>query len=131
MTIDPKAVAEMAAAYTVAWNSGSADAVAAFFAEDAEFIINRGELWKKRSGVAEMAAGFFHDVPDLVLNSDDVRCSDTHAVNIWTITGHHVDTGNPVSVRGWEEWELTADLKIKTSRGWYDAEDYARQIEGK
>ena len=38
--IDPDAVAKMAADYTAAWNSKSAEAVASFYAEDGEIIIN-------------------------------------------------------------------------------------------
>ena len=32
---------------------------------------------------------------------------------------------------GWEEWDLDADLKVKASRGWFDADDYARQTAAK
>jgi len=127
---DPNDVAQMAADYTAAWNSKSAAAVAAFFAEDGEIVINRGEPWRGRERVREMAAGFYADVPDLSLTCDDVRCSGNHAVYVWTFTGHHAGTGRPLAIRGWEEWELGADLKVKSSRGWFDAEDYARQAEG-
>lgn len=37
---------------------------------------------------------------------------------------------NPLRVRGWEEWELNDDLKVVASRGWFDANDYARQAGG-
>jgi len=127
---DPNDVAQMAADYTAAWNSKSAAAVAAFFAEDGEIVINRGEPWRGRERVREMAAGFYADVPDLSLTCYDVRCSGNHAVYVWTFTGHHAGTGRPLAIRGWEEWELGADLKVKSSRGWFDAEDYARQAEG-
>lgn len=70
-----------------------------------------------------MAAGFFSDVPDLKLVCDGVRC----AVDLWTFTGTHAGTKRPLHVSGWEEWELDADYKVKASRGWYDADDYARQ----
>ncbi len=127
---DPAAVARMAREHTAAWNSKSAEAVASFYAEDGEIIINRGEPWTGRMAVAEMAAGFHADVPDLALVCDDVRVSGSHAVYVWTFTGHDSGTGNPLTVKGWEEWELDADLKVKASRGWFDAADYARQVEG-
>ena len=114
--------------YAAAWNAASPEAVAGFFTEDCVFIINRGDPWDGPAQVAEMAAGFFADVPDLKLVSDDIRLSGTHAVNVWTFSGNHVATGNAVKVRGWEEWELTEDGKIREARGWYDAEDYARQV---
>jgi hypothetical protein len=36
-------------------------------------------------------------------------------------------SGNALRVSGWEEWDLDADHKVKASRGWFDADDYARQ----
>lgn len=128
--IDPKAVAEMAARYTDAWNSKSAAAVASFYAEDGEIVINRGEPWSGRSRVQDMAAGFYADVPDLTLTCDDVRVSGNHALFVWSFTGHDASSGNPLHIRGWEEWELNDDLKVAASRGWFDAEDYARQAGG-
>lgn len=74
-----------------------------------------------------MAAGFFSDVLDLKLVCDGVRCAGDHVVYLWTFTGTHAETKRPLYVSGWEEWELDADYKVKASRGWYDADDYARQ----
>ena len=31
-------------------------------------------------------------------------------------------------VSGWEEWELDGGMKITSSLGWFDAEDYERQV---
>ena len=128
--IDPKKVEQMAADYKAAWNSKSAEAVASFFAPDGEIIINRGEPWSGRARVRDMAAGFYADVPDLSLTCDEVRCSGNHVVYVWTFTGHDATTGRPLNIRGWEEWELGEDLKVMASRGWFDAEDYARQAGG-
>ena len=77
-----------------------------------------------------MSAGFHADVPDLALTCDDIRHAGDHAVFVWTFTGHDANTGNPLTVHGWEEWELGGDLKVKASLGWFDADDYARQVEG-
>jgi len=129
--IAPNAVKEMAHAYTAAWNSKSPEAVASFYAENGQIIINRGEPWIGRSGIQEMAAGFYNDVPDLSLTCNDIRCAGAHAVYVWTFTGHHAETGRQLIVRGWEEWELGDDLKVKASLGWFDAEEYARQVEGR
>jgi uncharacterized protein (TIGR02246 family) len=110
MTVDPEAVRAMASAYTAAWNSGSPEAVASFYAPDGHIVINRGEPWVNRKGISEMAAGFFADVPDLTLKCDDVRCAGNHAAYFWTFTGTHAATKNPLRVSGWEEWDLVADL---------------------
>ena len=47
---------------------------------------------------------------------------------LWTFTGHYSGNNNPLKVQGWEEWDLADDLSIDASRGWFDAEDYARQL---
>jgi uncharacterized protein (TIGR02246 family) len=128
--IDPKAIAQKAADYTAAWSSGSAQAVAAHYAEDGVIIINNGDPWNGRAKVQEMAEGFYTDVPDLNLKCDSIRSSGTHAVFAWSFTGHDADTKNPLHILGWEEWELGEDLKVKSSRGWFDADEYARQVAG-
>ncbi len=127
MALDHETVSRLAAAYTAAWNSGSPEAVAAFYAQDGQIVINRGNPWIGRKGIVDMAAGFFADVPDLKLVCDDVRCAGDHVAYFWTFTGTHASTKNPLRVVGWEEWDLDADLKVAASRGWYDADDYARQ----
>ena len=127
MTVDHEKVSQIAAAYTAAWNSGSPDAVACFYAPDGQIVINRGRPWVGRQGISDMAAGFFADVPDLQLVCDEVRCADDHVAYCWTFTGTHAATKRPLRVVGWEEWDLDADLKVTASRGWYDAADYQRQ----
>jgi uncharacterized protein (TIGR02246 family) len=130
MAIDHDKVLDVAKAYTAAWNTGSAAAVAAFYAEDGGIVINNGEPWKGRNRVADMAAGFFADVPDMQLVCDQVRCAGNHIAYLWTFTGTHAGTKNPLRISGWEEWDLGMDYKVKASRGWFDAADYARQVAG-
>jgi uncharacterized protein (TIGR02246 family) len=121
---------DIAAAYTAAWNSKSPEAVASFYAQDGVIVINRGEPWQGRSRVADMAAGFYADVPDLTLTCDSVRAAGDHVIYVWTFTGHDAGTGNPLTIHGWEEWDMDADMKVKASRGWFDAEEYGRQAAG-
>jgi uncharacterized protein (TIGR02246 family) len=117
-------------AYTAAWNSGSPDAVAAHYAEHGQIVINGGTPWRDRAGIAQMAAGFYADVPDLTLVCDGVRVAGDHMVYLWTFTGHHAETHNPLTIAGWEEWDLDADHAVSASRGCYDGADYARQAAG-
>jgi uncharacterized protein (TIGR02246 family) len=130
MTPGDESVRKIADAYTAAWNSGSADGVATFFAEDGGIVINRGSPWEGRAGVAQMAAGFFADVPDLTLVCDGIRVAGDHVAYLWTFTGTHAGSGRPLRVSGWEEWDLDDAGKVKASRGWFDADDYARQATG-
>ena len=103
MTID---IAAIAADYTAAWNSGSAEAVASFYAPDGNIVINRGTPWEGRAGIAAMAAGFFADVPDLSLACDGLRIAGDHvacAANPRSAR-HRQDAGqrprDPVACRG-------------------------------
>ena len=127
MTTD---IAAIATAYAAAWNSGSAAAVASFYAPEGNIVINRGTPWEGRAGIAAMAAGFFADVPDLSLTCDGLRIAGDHVAYLWTFTGHHAQTRNPLRIIGWEEWDLDSAGKVTGSRGWYDAADYARQVAG-
>jgi len=130
MLLDRKHIESLAAAYTSAWNSGSPQSVAAHFAANGEIAINRGAPWRGRGAIAEMAAGFFTDVSGMKLTCDGVRCAASHVVYLWTFTGRAAKTGHALTVHGWEEWDVGDDLKVRASRGWYDAEDYARQVAG-
>ena len=96
-------------------------------ADSGSIVINRGTPWEGRSGIAAMAAGFYADVPDLRLVCDGIRPLGDHMVYLWTFTGHHSGTKNPLKIVGVEEWDLAGD-KITASRGWYDGADYARQV---
>ena len=127
MTISNEQAAKLAEGYTAAWNSGSPESVAAFYAPDGSIVINRGEPWIGLARVAEMAAGFFADVPDLFLTCDAVRSAGDHIVYLWTFTGTHATTKNKLKIAGWEEWDVDQNLKVVASRGWFDAHDYARQ----
>jgi uncharacterized protein (TIGR02246 family) len=131
MTVDADQAQAIAAAYTAAWNTGRPRAVAEFFAPDGCIIINGGPPWKGRAGVAEMASGFFADVPDLALVCDSVRIAGNHVLYAWTFTGAHALTKNRLEVAGWEEWDLDAAGLVSLSRGWFDAEGYTRQTTAK
>ncbi|WP_050602296.1 nuclear transport factor 2 family protein [Ruegeria sp. 6PALISEP08] len=117
--------------YAIAWSSGDGDAVAGFFAPDGQITINRGDPIEGRAAIADMARGFYADFPDLEVRCDMMRWAGSHAIFVWTLEGHHAETGNHVVARGWEEWELTSDYLVKSSLGWFDADDYQHQIDGK
>lgn len=130
MAIDMEQASKLAEGYTAAWNTGSPEAVAGFYAADGRIVINRGTPWIGRAGVAEMAAGFFTDVPDLSLACDGVRVAGDHVIYIWTFTGTHARTKRPLCVAGWEEWDVDESRQVKSSLGWFDADDYERQVSG-
>jgi uncharacterized protein (TIGR02246 family) len=128
MSVSEAEARQLAVDYTAAWNTGRPEAVAAFFADTGGIVINRGPLWAGRAGVAAMAAGFFADVPDLRLVCDGVKLAGSHMLYLWTFTGTHAGTGRALRITGWEEWELGDDLKVTASRGWFDPDEWARQV---
>ena len=130
MGISIAAAERLAEGYTAAWNTGRAENVASFFAENGGIVINHGPQWQGRAGVAAMAAGFYADVPDLTLVCDGVKLAGSHMLYLWTFTGTHAGTGRKLKITGWEEWELGEDLKVTASRGWFDPEEWVRQTAG-
>ncbi|WP_299637236.1 nuclear transport factor 2 family protein [uncultured Ruegeria sp.] len=116
--------------YAIAWSSGDADAVASFFARDGQITFNDSEPAKGRETIANLVRESYVSFPDLEVRCDMMRWAGTRAIFVWTREGHHAETGNHVVTRGWEEWELTPDYLVQSSSGWFDADDYQRQIDG-
>ena len=130
MSLDQASLDDLVARYTEAWNSKVPENVAAFHVSSSRISMNRGEPSVGHEALTAMAAGFHADVPDLVLQNDGIRGAGNHAVFLWTFTGHDAGTGNPLKVSGWEERDLDENLMIMSSLGWFDAEDYQRQVDG-
>jgi len=128
MTNKARAIQEFGLDYAAAWCSRLPEAVASFYSPDGQIKINDGDILRGRSSIAQMAAGFFAEFPDLVVRCDDIRTAGRHAIFVWTLEGHHAETKNFVRVGGWEEWHLDEDLKVRSSLGWFDSADYQRQI---
>lgn len=123
--------AGLARRYAEAWTSRNPDAVAGFYAPDGQIVINHGEPHVGSEAIAAMAAGFYTEFPDLVVHCDLARLADHQGVFVWMLEGHHAETGNYVRIGGWEEWELNANMKVVRSRGWFDANAYDSQVNGK
>lgn len=128
MTNRNAAILEKIANHVRAWSDHDADAVAAAYVSNVQMVINRGDPIIGRAEVAEMTAGFCAEFPDLVLTCHASGIAGDQAVYLWRLTGHHVETGNPVNITGWEQWTLNNDIQITQATGWFDADDYAAQI---
>ena len=104
MPISHQQASQHAVAYTKAWCEHDTEAVASMYSSDsAGIIINDGEPWVGRAGVAEMARGFIATFPDMILYMDSFHSSGTHSVYHWTLEGHNTGaggTGNFVRIRG-------------------------------
>ena len=121
-------VEEMARAYAAAWSSGKPEAVVSYYRDDGKITINRGDPIVGRAALLDMVSGFYAEFPDLVVRLEHLREAGDHVMFGWVLEGKHSETGNHVSVPGWEEWDLDENRKVKTSLGWFDADEYDRQI---
>jgi uncharacterized protein (TIGR02246 family) len=128
MVINEAVCRKLVAKNIDAWNAMTPDKVALTYAPDAIFIINRGDPMNGRADIAEMAAGFMAEFPDMHLTCDTMHFADGHMVYTWTFEGHHVETKNLACFKGWEEWDLNEDMLVQSSLGWYDAQEYERQV---
>ncbi|NKB52002.1 MAG: SgcJ/EcaC family oxidoreductase [Rhizobiaceae bacterium] len=121
-------VEQMALDYAKAWSSGDPDAVAAFYREDGAITINRGDPIEGSEALKGMISSFFAEFPGMTVKLEHLRMAGNHVMFGWLLEGTHVETGNRVSIPGWEEWDLDSNLKVEKSLGWFDAEEYDRQI---
>lgn len=121
-------VQQMAEDYAQAWSSGKPEAVVAFYHDDGVITINRGEPIVGRAALLDMVSGFYGEFPGLTVRLEHLRIAGNHVMFGWVLEGKHSETGNHVVVPGWEEWDLDDNMKVKISLGWFDAEEYDRQI---
>ena len=69
--------------------------------------------------------------PDLDVVMDDLVIRVDGASYHWTLIGTNTGprgTGNRVQISGFEVWRFGADGLIASSRGYFDASDYRRQL---
>ena len=119
--------------YTRAWCSQDPQAVAAFFAPDGALTVNDGDVAKGREAISAVAQGFMSAFPDLTVEMDGVRGGEgDEATYHWTLVGTNGGpggTGRRVRISGREDWRFGEDGLIADSRGYFDAEEYRRQLE--
>jgi len=130
MLPDVDTARRIAEEHCAAWTSHNAEQVAIRYATATWFGMNGGDPMTTRAEIAEMAAGFMADFPDLNLSCHTVLVADHHMVYAWTFEGHYNATGKRVAFSGWEEWDLNDDLEVTRSLGWYDVADFERQVAG-
>ena len=119
--------------YAKAWCSHNPDAVAAFFAEHGSLSVNDGPAAVGRAAIAEVAAGFFRDFPDMVVTFDGLQSRGDAVAFHWTLIGTNTGpggSGNRVRISGHELWKFDADGLVCESKGNFDATDYERQVRG-
>jgi predicted ester cyclase len=122
---------EFAKRYAQAWCSHNPEHVAAFFGESASLKVNDDAPAIGRMAIAEIARGFMHDFPDMIITFDRLEpCADRTAFH-WTLIGTNTGpggTGKSVQVSGYELWKIGDDGLIAESKGHFDNAEYDRQL---
>jgi steroid delta-isomerase-like uncharacterized protein len=122
---------DFARRYTAAWCSQDAASVAAFFTPDGTLVINGNKPAVGREAIAAVAQSFMTAFPDLRVVMDELRAESGELAYHWTLTGTNTGPGGDgkrVRISGRELWEISPDGFIAESRGYFDFDDYMRQL---
>jgi len=77
--------------------------------------------------------GFMDAFPDLTVSMDSLITKSDKTRFYWTLTGTNSvagGTGNKVKISGFEEWTLSKEGLVQESKGYFNAEEYNRQLNG-
>lgn len=118
--------------YAQVWCSQRPNFVASFFEEDGVLQINDGEPAEGTEAITKVVKGFMDAFPDMIVSLDSLTTSSDNTRFYWTLTGTNKGlngTGNMVRINGFEEWTLSNDGLIQVSKGYFDENEYQRQLE--
>src|SRR6267143_7269819 len=79
--------------YAKAWSSQNPESVAAFFAENGSLSVNDGPPAVGRAATAEVARGFMHDFPDMMVTFDKLEPKSNATAFHWTLAGTNTGPG--------------------------------------
>lgn len=118
--------------YAQVWGSNRPEFVAMFFAEDGSLQVNDGEPAVGRNAITNVAKGFMDAFPDMIVSMDSLVTKSDKTRFYWTLTGTNNGlngTGNKIKINGFEEWTLNENGLIQESKGYFEEEEYMRQLE--
>jgi uncharacterized protein (TIGR02246 family) len=109
------------------FNARDPDRIAAHFAEDAEFIMARGQdrdgrVVKGRDQIRDVIAKRFEQIPDMHWEPVYDYVVGNRGVSVWHVTGHHSD-GTVLDYRGCDLWEFEDGLIVHKDTYWKIIED--------
>jgi len=110
--------------YAEAWCSHNPAAVVSFYAKNASISVNEGAS----AAIADVAKSFMRDFPNMIVTFDKLEPRGDRVAFHWTLIGTYVGTGNEVRISGYELWRIDNDGLIADSKGYFDADDYERQL---
>jgi predicted ester cyclase len=118
---------DFAERYAKAWCSQDPEEVAAFYTKGASISVNGGPA----TSIIEIARGFMRDFPDMAVTFDKLESRIDGTAFHWTLTGTNTGpggTGKRVRISGYELWKIESAGLIAESSGYFDPEEYERQL---
>ena len=105
-----------------AFNSRDADAIAAFFADDATFYMASGpdpdgRAVKGKSAIRKVLADRFLVIPDMSWDFIYGYTAGERAVTVWRVTGNATD-GTVLDFQGCDLWEFRDGLVLNKDTYW-------------
>ena len=131
MKIDQDKLREFAKRYTAAWCSYDPASVAEFYSPHGSLAVNAGTPAVGGSAITDVARSFMTAFPDLQVLMDDLILKGNKVEYHWTLIGTNSGpggTGNRVRISGFEVWQIGSDELISRSHGYFDNDEYQRQL---
>lgn len=121
---------EYAGRYAVAWSSGQAEQVSAFFADSgASYYLNG----RKRSGglkaIERRVQATMDEFQNLVISVVDVKELDSNDFEFhWRLSGTSSASGASIDLQGIERWTFNDKGELRRSVREFDKADYEQQL---
>jgi ketosteroid isomerase-like protein len=113
---------ELMKAINAAFNARDVDRIAAFFADDATFLMARGpepcgRRVHGREAIRKVLADRFAVIPDMRWDHLDVFIAGSRAVSVWTVRGEGQD-GEKLEYQGCDIYEFRGDKILNKDTYW-------------
>jgi uncharacterized protein (TIGR02246 family) len=113
---------ELMKAINAAFNARDVDRIAAFFAEDATFMMARGpepcgRRVHGREAIRKVLADRFAVIPDMRWDHIDVFIAGPRAVSVWMVRGEGQD-GEKLEYQGCDIYEFRGDKILNKDTYW-------------
>lgn len=122
--VDSGPIVSMELLYEIheAFNSRDADAIVAFFADDATFCMAsgpdpHGRAVKGKSAIRKVLADRFLVIPDISWDFIYGYTTGDRAVTVWRVTGNATD-GSVLDFQGCDLWEFRDGLVLNKDTYW-------------
>lgn len=119
--------------YEAAWRSLVPEIPFSYQATDCKVTVNDGEPMISAEERLGGIIGFMEAFPDLLITMRDIVEEGRGTVFYWNLKGTYTGpegTGNRVDIDGCEVWKLNSEIKIIELKGYFDAGEYDRQVNG-